>query len=214
MNEFNLEQKILHRLILQSPSIEDLGLLHGKMGIALFFFEYGRHTGCNVYTDIGGELLDDLWEQIHTELSFCFDSGLSGIGWGIEYLLQNYFIEGDGNEVCEEIDRKVMQTDLKRLDDSTLDTGLEGLFYYISARMQGAVSQNNPLPFDSVYRENLACVSSYLATCNQAGFYRRYPVSVNPFLNSISVAGESYSSVPLGLKEGIAGFLLKQIREL
>lgn len=39
MDEFNLEQKIVHRLILQSPFVSDIGLLHGKIGIVLFFYE-------------------------------------------------------------------------------------------------------------------------------------------------------------------------------
>ena len=210
METFSFEQKMVHHLILKSPLIEDLGLFHGKMGIALFFFEYGRSTGCDVYTDIAEELLDDIWTLIHTELSFRFDSGLSGIGWGIEYLLQNRFISGDGNEVCEEMDRVIMQTDLCRLDDLRLDTGLEGIFYYVSARMQGAASQKNPLPFDCRYREDLHHVNSFFYMDDLDTFYNRYPVSVSPFLSSALLTEETYLSVPLGLKDGLAGFLLKQ----
>ena len=210
METFSFEQKMVHHLILKSPLIEDLGLFHGKMGIALFFFEYGRSTGCDVYTDIAEELLDDIWTLIHTELSFRFDSGLSGIGWGIEYLLQNRFISGDGNEVCEEMDRVIMQTDLCRLDDLRLDTGLEGIFYYVSARMQGAASQKNPLPFDCRYREDLHHVNSFFDMDDLDTFYNRYPVSVSPFLSSALLTEETYLSVPLGLKDGLAGFLFIQ----
>lgn len=199
---------MVHHLILKSPFIENLGLFHGKMGIALFFFEYGRSTGCDVYTDIAEELLDDIWALIHTELSFRFDSGLSGIGWGIEYLLQNHFISGDGNEVCEEMDRAIMQTDLCRLDDLCLDTGLEGIYYYVSARMQGATSQKNPLPFDSRYWEDLHHVNSFFDMDDLGTFYNRYPVSVSPFLSSVLLTEETCLSAPLGLKNGLAGFLL------
>lgn len=213
MKEFTIEQKIVHHLILQNSFVKDLGLLHGKMGIALFFFEYGKYTGCDVYTDIGEELLDDIWKQIHTELSFHFDSGLSGIGWGIEYLLQNRFIEGNSNEVCEEIDRIVMQTDLRRLDDPNLDTGLEGIYYYVSARMQGAFFQKSLLPFDKYYREDLAFMNPLFKMEDLTVFYDRYPVSVYSFLNSIPITEDSYTSASLGLKEGLAGFLLKQIQK-
>lgn len=210
MKTFSFEQKMVHYLILKSPLIEDLGLFHGKMGIALFFFEYGRSTGCDVYTDIAEELLDDIWALIHTELSFRFDSGLSGIGWGIEYLLQNRFISGDGNEVCEEMDRVIMQTDLCRLDDLRLDTGLEGIFYYVSARMQGAASQKNPLPFDRRYREDLHHINSFFDMDDLDAFYNRYPVSVSPFLSSALLTEETFVSASLGLKDGLSGFLLKQ----
>lgn len=210
MKTFSFEQRMVHHLILKSPFINDLGLFHGKMGIALFFFEYGRSTGCDVYTDIAEELLDDIWALIDAELSISFESGLSGIGWGIEYLLQNRFISGDGNEVCEEMDRIIMQTDLCRLDDQRLDTGLEGLFYYVSARMQGAASQKNPLPFDRRYREDLHLVNSFFDMDDLDAFYNRYPVSVFPFLSSALLTEETYVSASLGLKDGLAGFLLKQ----
>lgn len=210
MKTFSFEQRMVHHLILKSPFINDLGLFHGKMGIALFFFEYGRSTGCDVYTDIAEELLDDIWVLIDAELSISFESGLSGIGWGIEYLLQNRFISGDGNEVCEEMDRIIMQTDLCRLDDQRLDTGLEGLFYYVSARMQGAASQKNPLPFDRRYREDLHLVNSFFDMDDLDAFYNRYPVSVFPFLSSALLTEETYVSASLGLKDGLAGFLLKQ----
>lgn len=208
MKTFSFEQRMVHHLILKSPFINDLGLFHWKMGIALFFFEYGRSTGCDVYTDIAEELLDDIWALIDAELSISFESGLSGIGWGIEYLLQNRFISGDGNEVCEEMDRIIMQTDLCRLDDQRLDTGLEGLFYYVSARMQGAASQKNPLPFDRRYREDLHLVNSFFDMDDLDAFYNRYPVSVFPFLSSALLTEETYVSASLGLKDGLAGFLL------
>lgn len=209
-----LEKKIIHRLIMQSPFVQNLGLLYGKMGIALCFFEYGRYTNCNVYTDIGGELLDDIWEQSHSELSPYFDSGLSGIGWGIEYLLQNHFIKGSSNDVCEEIDRKVMQLNLRYLDDNTLETGLEGICYYISARMQGTASQKASLPFGLDYLKDLSSVNPHFSIDDPTEFYTRYPLSVESFLSPVIVCETSYMSTPLGLKEGIAGFLLKQILPL
>jgi hypothetical protein len=209
-----LEKKIIHHLILQSPFAQDLGLLYGKMGIALCFFEYGRHTDCKVYTDIGGELLDNIWEQSHSELSPYFDSGLSGIGWSIEYLLQNNFIKGDSNDICEEIDRKVMQINLQYLDDNTLETGLEGFYYYISARMQGVTSQNTSLPFGSDYLKYLSGLNPNFSIKNLDEFYIRYPLSIQSFLKPASVSEASYLSDPIGLKEGVAGFLLKQILTL
>lgn len=34
---FTEEERMIHRLILESSFLADLGLLHGKMGIAIFF---------------------------------------------------------------------------------------------------------------------------------------------------------------------------------
>lgn len=214
MNKFSLEQQIVHRLLLQSPFLTDLGLLYGKMGIALCLFEYGRYTNTSVYTDMGGELLDDIGKQIHTQLPFDFDSGLSGIGWGIEYLLQNHYLEGDADDIFEEIDNKIMQTNLLRLKDHSLDTGLEGLYCYVSARLLGAHSRASDMPFDLDYLRDLSFVDPYFDMNDLRRFCSRYPLSLNSLLCGVMVDETTYRSLPLGIKDGIAGCLLnKNIRK-
>lgn len=208
---FNISQKIIHRLMLESHFVSDLGLFYGKMGIAMFFFEYGRYKENEVYTDFGGELLDDIWEQIHNELPLSFASGLSGIGWGIEYLLQNHFLEGNANDICVEIDKKIMQTNLLRLDDKSLDTGLEGLFYYVSARMQGSISQNCILPFDTDFFEDFSHILPDFEINDLNNFFSCYPVVCNNFVNPLLVTDSNYLTLPLGLNDGVAGYLLNQI---
>ncbi len=211
MEEFNLEQKIVHRLILQSPFISDIGLLYGKMGIALLFYEYARYTSCDIYNDMGEELLDDVLNQIHKGMSIRFDIGLSGIGWGIKYLLQNRFIEGDENEICEEIDHEIMRTDLLRIDDFSLESGLEGLFYYISARLNGKSFQKDNSPFDTDYLKDLSCINPFFKIEDVSGFCLRYPISTKSILNEIVMNESSYMREPLGLRGGVAGYLLCKI---
>lgn len=215
MNELNLEQKIINRLILENQFISDIGLFYGKMGISIFFFEYGRYSHSDIYINIGEELLDDILKNLYTDLSFRFDTGLSGIGWGIEYLLQNDFIEGDANEICEEIDSKIMQTNLMRLTDASLETGLEGIFYYLSARMHGASCQNKILPFDINYlKEVFELIRPYILIENLNKFYSCYPLTLELLFDNAIVNETSYLSQPLGLKNGIAGFLLNKILSL
>lgn len=211
MGKFEVQQKSIHRLLLQSPFISDLGLFYGKMGIALCFFEYGRYTDSCVYTDFGEELLDDVLERIDMHLSFCFDSGLSGIAWGMEYLLQNCFLTGNVNDVFEEIDNKIMQTNLLRMDDYGLDTGLEGLYYYISARIQGALSNNSCMPFDLNYLKDLSSLNPYFDINNPISFCYRYPLSVKSFLCKFLLDENSFFSLPLGLNNGVSGCVLNKI---
>lgn len=211
MAEFKLEQKCIHRLLLQSFSVPDLGLFYGKMGITLCFFEYGRYTDNCVYIDIGEELLDDILEQIHIDLSFCFDSGLSGIAWGIEYLLQNRFLIESGNDIFEEIDNKIMQINLLRMDDHGLDTGLEGLYYYISARIQRALLNNTLMPFDLNYFKDLSSLNPSFNMNNPMVFCSRYPLSVKTFLRKCWLDEKTFLSLPLGLNNGIAGCILNKI---
>ena len=101
---FSFGDQVVYHLMLQSPFTKEIGLFHGKMGITLFFYNYYRYTNNIVYSDYAGDLLDDIWENLHNRFPDTFESGLTGIAWGIEYLIQNNFVSGNGNEICEEID--------------------------------------------------------------------------------------------------------------
>lgn len=99
--------------------------------------------------------------------------------------------------------------DLCRLDDLRLDTGLEGIFYYVSARMQGAASQKNPLPFDRRYREDLHHINSFFDMDDLDAFYNRYPVSVSPFLSSALLTEETFVSASLGAERRAFRFFVE-----
>ncbi len=105
----NIHQRIINALLLNSSFIDNLGLLNGKMGISIFFFHLARETGNSVYEDYAGELIDEIYEEINVHTPFDFENGLAGIGWGIEYLAQNGFIEADTDEVLEEFDKRLIK---------------------------------------------------------------------------------------------------------
>ena len=80
--------------------------------------------------------------------------------WAVEFLKKEGFIEGDTDEILEEVDRQVMERDVRRIKDACLETGLAGIAAYVRSRLD---SQRNAdsIPFDSSYLENLnnACLS-------------------------------------------------------
>ena len=151
---FTEEQRRMHRLILEASFLTDLGLFHGKMGVVIFFYEYGKQSGNPVFTEFAGELLDEVWEEINQNTPTDFASGLAGIGWGIEYLIEKGFVDATG-DICEEIDRKIMETDIRRITDLSLETGLTGLLHYVLAHIKGAIQQNIPTPFDQTFLVDL-----------------------------------------------------------
>lgn len=136
---FDLSKRIQHRLILKSKFLSDYGLLSGKTGIAIVFAHLHKQYHNEVYYDCMSELLDDILENTYQGLNMDFASGFSGIGWGIEYLLQNQFVAGDGIEVCAELDKKIMEKDPRRIANVSLESGLEGLLHYVLAHLNGAV---------------------------------------------------------------------------
>lgn len=137
INTQTQNQRITNILLLNASFIDNLGLMHGKMGIAIYFFHLARETQNQIYEDYAGELIDEIYEEITLETSLDFENGLAGIGWGIEYLVQNGFIEADTDEVLEEFDNKLF----KQLVYSTpqnigLLNGLTGLGAYFLKRVQ------------------------------------------------------------------------------
>lgn len=100
-----LLMRIANLLYINMQYVADNSLLKGKMGLTLFFYEYGRYSGNTIYTDTADLLLDEIIES----LSSNENDVLAGIGWGIQYLIKNKFVEGDPDEVLAEIDERMQQ---------------------------------------------------------------------------------------------------------
>ena len=143
-------QHALAYLIINSSFVADLGLFHGRMGIVLFFAHYGRAVQDKCYEDFAGDLLDEIYEEIHWDMPVNLENGLCGIGWGIEYLVQQGFMKGNTDEILADIDRKVMELDPLRMTDLSFRRGLAGIAFYVIARLN-AYREIDILPFDDAY---------------------------------------------------------------
>lgn len=138
--------RIAKLLILHSSYSNNLGLMNGKMGIAIFFYHLSRYTKRKIYDDFAGELVDEIYREIHNHYPSDFKNGLCGIAWGIEYLIQNQFVEADSNEVLYDLDKMIFEWDIRKISDSSLETGLEGIAHYTIARCTGKYATNIVIP--------------------------------------------------------------------
>ena len=138
-------QRIANVLLLNASFLDNPGLLNGKMGIAIFFYHYSRYSKNKVYEDYAGELVDEIYEEINTSTPVNFENGLTGIGWGIEYLVKNGFVQADTDEALEEIDNAIYR---HRINSPVLiNTGddLFGYGFYHIARILGHEIDDNDL---------------------------------------------------------------------
>ena len=78
------------------------GLLVGNAGVSLFLYQVYRKTGQTEFEETADIMLNNILEKQTMLSSTNFRDGLAGIGWGIEFLLQNNFYEGDPEEILEE----------------------------------------------------------------------------------------------------------------
>ena len=222
--EFSKEQQIIHQLLLKSGEENNIGLCNGKMGLVLFFVHYSKITCNPIYEDIADELMNEITREIHNYLPIGFDSGLSGIGWGIEYLIQKRFLKGNSLEICEEIDKKIMEKDPRRMIDYSIETGLGGIFHYVLAHIKGVKEGCDSLPFDNNYLHDLSeialCLSSNpkmstemkdLCEC-YTEFYKNgkpidYSLKISNFTETIDLDEKKLNKYPIGLKNGLVGIL-------
>lgn len=130
--EFTREQRITNALMLHSSSLSDIGFLHGKMGVALYFSYLARSSGKAVFEDFAMELIDNVTESLHDDIPVDFENGITGIGWAVEHLIQNGFIEADADDVLEELDAKVAR---ELIYSENSFENLLSIGYYYCARL-------------------------------------------------------------------------------
>lgn len=150
---FTPEQRLLHHLVLHSNDAPVRGLMDGQMGIVLVLSEYIRLRKLRPLRTAVNFLLNEVLSNLSTTTTLDFANGLTGIGWGVEYLIQNKLQRGIGADICAAIDEKLMLQDLLRTTDLSLDTGLEGWLHYILAHLQGARLQGRQV-FDDAYLQD------------------------------------------------------------
>jgi len=114
------------------------GLLHGNMGISIFLYHLSRATGNPEPEEMADQLLDKVFASLTTQASTDFEHGLAGIGWGIEYLLQNGFADGNADEILDEVDTKVYRTLTHENLPNNFEftNGLTGYLWFLNSRLK------------------------------------------------------------------------------
>lgn len=144
-NNGNRYQRIINVLLLNTSFIDNLGLMHGKIGIAIYFFHLARETKNEIYEDYASELIDEIYDEISDTTPLDFENGLAGIGWGIEYLVQSGFIEADTDEVLEDFDKR-LQPSRNQFQSIGILKGLTGLGAYYLKRIQNPAASDEKIP--------------------------------------------------------------------
>lgn len=148
---FTKEEKMLNHLILHANDVPNaIGLLDGKMGIALVLAHYARCSRKKKIEHATDFLVENVMNQLTTTVSIDFANGLSGIGWGIEYLIQNNYMKGCGADILQDLDERIMQVDVTRIKDWSLEKGLLGILHYVLYHLQGA-NKSELRVFDKPY---------------------------------------------------------------
>ncbi|MCP5107269.1 MAG: lanthionine synthetase C family protein [bacterium] len=124
----------------------NIGVMGGKAGIALFFFYYANLTMEEKYVDFAHELITDIFDEINKEFSLhTFAGGLAGVGWMMEHLVKNEFVEADTDEILESLDpflHKAMIYDIEKKNYDFLH-GAVGTGTYFLSRLPKKSAEDN-----------------------------------------------------------------------
>lgn len=193
--ENNQLNDFVRQLFFNRQGTDNLGLYNGKMGIALFFFHAARSLNNIWYEEYAEALLDEIFEDIHCDIPIDFSTGICGIGWGIEYLIQNGYATGCSDNILSELDKKVVEKDLRRIEDASLEHGLKGIARYVNARLLSTRDVTSALPFDSLYLNELK------EACARLNVELTEHVNLDKILNDIkSHYAKLYKKLPTWLE--------------
>jgi Lanthionine synthetase C-like protein. len=132
---------IAQHLYEKSKTVNNIGLLDGATGIALFFFLYSRYFNDIKYESYAHEMIDNIGEKIteaeHTE----YAGGLAGFGTCIEFLAKHQFIDVNTNEILEDMDQYLQCKLPIFFGNPDLNNGIGGIVKYFIMR-QSKMAEN------------------------------------------------------------------------
>lgn len=221
MNNIDIKEEltvIARHLLLNASFIPNLGLLNGKMGIAIFFYHYAEYTKCKRYSHYANELIGEIYDEVNKNTPKDFANGLCGIVYGLTYWVQNDFLSMD-DDIFEEIDLKIMEWDISNISDYSVETGLSGVGLYLLCRLYCG-KEGATIPFAYSNR-----VIRRLAECSVPECKMVYEKFLNrDFSLAEQLKNVLYVLLPqfktnkqaklLSIKDGLAGFGLRMIMNI
>jgi hypothetical protein len=149
------------------------------MGIVIFLFHYAKYSSKSQYQELAKTMLNNLINDLYINQSVFLYSGLCGIGWGIEYLYQNGFIESDITEILEQIDKKTIEINPIDITDVSLNNGLGGIVHYVLARLYTINQEHRYNLFDEYFLNNLfirtkSIIDSRIDDCDSIDIFIKF----------------------------------------
>jgi len=107
-NPFTIIEKQLEKITIVCDN--NYGLYNGKTGLCICYFLLAAITEDKGFEAKARILLDELSDNINSVEQLDFANGLAGIGWGIEWLVQNKFVDANTDEVLEDLDDELYKS--------------------------------------------------------------------------------------------------------
>lgn len=134
-NEFIISKNFID-IEKQMLKSNNWGVHKGKMGYVLYLFAFSFLNNDKVIKKQARKWLNYIMDNISKVNGYDFENGLMGIGYAVNWLIENNFVKGISDEVLEELDdvlyREFIYTNL---DDGSLEKGSSGRVLYSFQRI-------------------------------------------------------------------------------
>lgn len=151
-----------------------IGLVTGKLGLCIYYYYLSRWEGNDEFKQIAENLLDDVAGHLPDTTDVTVESGLAGIAIGISHLVKEKFIEGNINEILEDVDsivfKKLAFIAYKDINKYIPKTDLIHLFYYLYIRYTEQTTSDNQYIFQELIIRSIEMFKWDL----QADFFNEY----------------------------------------
>lgn len=107
MNEFILEYN--EWLIKQNIYSMSNGLLNGRMGLCLYWYQQSREYSNALYEKKASQVLDEVIRNIGNFTGAGFEDGLVGILMSVNYLIEEKYIDGNAKTIFSDVNDKLFQ---------------------------------------------------------------------------------------------------------
>lgn len=151
MKQVNVLNSKLLSIVDQNFPID---LARGKLGFCIYFYYLSRWEDNNEYKLIAEKMLDDVVSRLSETRDITVESGLAGIAIGISHLVKEKFIEGDVNEILEDVDsaifKKIAFLPFKDIKNKIQKADLIHLLYYLYVRYIEQINVDNKYLFQEL----------------------------------------------------------------
>lgn len=130
ISQFN---KTIESLVIQRQLKKTIGLVNGNMGLAINVYYLSNHLSDDSLVPLAESLLEQVFIDVNSSHKIHFSTGLAGLGWAIDHLIDKKFVEGSAEQVLEDVERAIVRTlRVVSLKDHGLLDGYLGISrYYI-----------------------------------------------------------------------------------
>ena len=217
-------RKIYNHLLLNIAYVNNPGLYSGKTGCLLFFAHYAKLYDDKVNDEIVSEIIDDIFSTVGKISELNIPDGVCGVGWGVEYILQNQLMEGDSDEILADLDKMIFSRDIKTI---TSQADFSDIIKYAAIRLTSSCGGSKNIPFPRNYLLELyqaakhpARIPDFAANNDlnvikkvlEKGRFRRNPLCLAPEMTG-HASIEEFPFISLGLHKGLSGFGIKLMIE-